>query len=157
MSGGSYDYLYSKGLDEIVDSFYYQKAIDKLSTLEYAQNVVSEMKEIQSQAKDLKARLENLSGALRALEWWESCDSSEESLKEACEKFNEKINSVYLDARGRKWVVDPNGTHVWWSEKPGMTDDEELVFSPWERSDRISCAHGEQSGPGVFRFYRLIG
>ena len=63
MSGGSYDYIYSKLDDECSGRMY---------------------------DEELNDMIQDLCKVLKALEWWQSCDTSEESYKKEVAKFKDK-------------------------------------------------------------------
>lgn len=63
---------------------------------------------------------------------------------------------VYTAADGTLWVEDPDGTHGWWSAKPGSVAVGGDAFGPRERGDD-STPHGTWGGNGcVLRFYRRV-
>lgn len=63
MSGGSFDYMYSKILDTYKGELHDQ---------------------------ELEEMLEDFCGLLKALEWWQSCDKSEEQYGMAVHEFKQK-------------------------------------------------------------------
>lgn len=98
MSGGSYDYLCHKDADELINSSHCQSTIDamasRLSGLGYAQDAANETEELllivrQVQTR-LNVRIDRLRGIWRAVEWWDSADSGEDSVKEALQHYREK-------------------------------------------------------------------
>jgi hypothetical protein len=94
MSGGSYDYLYIKDIDELLHS-HHQENIEgmaaRLAGLGYAQDAAEETESVllilrQFQVR-MQARLNRLSGVWKAVEWWDSCDWNEDSVKEALAEY----------------------------------------------------------------------
>ena len=98
MSGGSYDYLYYKEAGELIGSSHHQANIDamaaRLSGLGYAQDAARETEELLLILRQvdtrLDVRIERLRGIWRAVEWWDSCDSGEDDVKEALKHYREK-------------------------------------------------------------------
>lgn len=93
MSGGSYDYLYSKDLHDLLRSGMTEldSMIDRLSGLGYARDAAREAAELRliiRQAETrVEAAMERLSGVFRAVEWWDSMDSREDGVVEALAKY----------------------------------------------------------------------
>lgn len=96
MSGGSYDYLFMKDPDELLHS-HHQENIEsmaaRLAGLGYAQDAALETENVllilrQFEVR-MRARLDRLSGVWKAVEWWDSCDSGEDSVKEALARYRE--------------------------------------------------------------------
>lgn len=63
MSGGSYNYMYSRINDEYVDRMF---------------------------DSQLNSMMKDLVDVLHDLEWWQSCDSSEERYRDTVRKFKKK-------------------------------------------------------------------
>ena len=88
MSGGSYDYIYSKDLSELLSM---QNAIesmrDRLAGLCYAEDAAKETQELLLSLRQwdvqFKVYMERLSPVWKAIEWWDSMDSDEKDFKKA--------------------------------------------------------------------------
>lgn len=97
MSGGSYDYLcYKDAADLFIYENQLQSMSDRLARLGYAEDAAKETEEVililrQFQNR-LNARLERLSPVWRAVEWWDSCDSSEDGVKMALKEYRGEEN-----------------------------------------------------------------
>lgn len=88
MSGGSYSYLYSKDIDELIhiqDEI--QTMADDLSRLGYASDAALDTLAFLNFLRYDLARLavmkERLSVVWKAMEWWQSCDTDEADFKQA--------------------------------------------------------------------------
>lgn len=86
MSGGSYDYLFIKDWWEIHGAEADLEAMrDRLAGLGYADDAARETAELLLLIRQYRVRvnvmMERLSGVFRAVEWWDSCDSSEDQVK----------------------------------------------------------------------------
>lgn len=86
MSGGSYNYLCLKDADQIRErEEELQWMADRLSELGYAQDAAQETMEvlltIRAFETRMQARIDRLRGIWRAVEWWDSGDSGEDSLE----------------------------------------------------------------------------
>lgn len=92
MSGGSFDYLYVKSIDELMayDGNLDMMA-DKLATLGYAEDAARETTEFLMELRAGRIRLETmqrrLSDLWKAVEWWVSGDYGEDAVKEALAKY----------------------------------------------------------------------
>ena len=92
MSGGSYDYLSSKDVQDLLQA---QKTIqnmaDRLAGLGYASDAAKETQELLLTLRQFENRIsamqKRLSDIWHAVEWWDSCDSSESGVKNALEKY----------------------------------------------------------------------
>ena len=92
MSGGSYEYLCFK---EPSDLFHVEETIqrmaDDLARLGYADDAAKEtmslLLEIRVSRIRLQSHLDRIKDVWQAVEWWRSCDSSEDSVKEALKKY----------------------------------------------------------------------
>jgi len=92
MSGGSYNYLcYMQASDLFSEQVTLQNMADDLAELGYANDVAKETEQllltVRSSLNRIKAMQERLEPVFHAMEWWKSCDSSEESLKEALKEY----------------------------------------------------------------------
>ena len=97
MSGGSYDYLCFKDAPELCDG-HYQSILESMSQrlagLGYAEDAARETEELlliirQSMVR-IQVRAQRLSEVWRAVEWWDSCDSGEDGLKESLARYRER-------------------------------------------------------------------
>jgi 3-methyladenine DNA glycosylase AlkD len=89
MSGGSYNYLYD--VCDLEDLQSKQSSLrdmaDRLAGLGYAQDAAAETEELltlfyQWQTR-AGVRIRRLEHTWKAVEWWDSCDSSEDAVKKA--------------------------------------------------------------------------
>ena len=92
MSGGSYDYLYSKDVEDLLHSQEtVQNMADRLAGLGYASDAAKETEMILLTLRQFENRIsamkERLSEVWHSVEWWDSCDSGEDSVKNALEKY----------------------------------------------------------------------
>lgn len=88
MSGGSYDYLCHKSADELLAmEEQLQKMADRLAALGYANDAAAEtmdtLLEVRRVKNRINARIDRLAHVWRAVEWWDSCDSSEDGVTQA--------------------------------------------------------------------------
>ena len=96
MSGGSYDYLCCKDADEIGSmAEQMQRMADRLAKLGYADDAAKEtmetLLEIRQARNRIQTRLDRLRDVWRSVEWWDSCDTSEEGLKDALSKYRGEV------------------------------------------------------------------
>mgnify|MGYP001613957360 CR=1 FL=1 len=96
MSGGSYEYLFTKDIDELMSGHsdtLIESMSNRLAGLGYANDAASETEELLLIIRQVKNRLyarqKRLSNVWFAIEWWDSCDSDEDSVKEALLKYRE--------------------------------------------------------------------
>jgi len=92
MSGGSYDYLYSKDVEDLLHTQEtIQNMADRLAGLGYASDAAKETQELLLTLRQFENRIsamkERLSDVWHSVEWWDSCDSGEDSVKNALEKY----------------------------------------------------------------------
>ena len=86
MSGGSYEYLCFKEADDLMNAQRTIQAMaDRLAGLGYAEDAALETTDlllvIRQATVAIEARKRRLERVWRAVEWWDSCDSSEEDVK----------------------------------------------------------------------------
>lgn len=94
MSGGSYNYLYCKDPDQIIDE---QAELERMSSrlagLGYAVDAARETEELILIIRQFKnrvgTRIDRLSPVWKAIEWWDSADWGEEEVKAALAKYRE--------------------------------------------------------------------
>ncbi len=94
MSGGSWDYLYWKGPDELVSSTEsLQKMADRLTELDYAHDAASETQELVLIIKQFRNRAgamrRRLSNVWQAVEWLDSGDWEEGAVKDRLTHYRE--------------------------------------------------------------------
>lgn len=92
MSGGSYHYLCHKDFTEAVSAGEeIQRMADRLAALGYAEDAAKETMDIIleiSQARvRIQSRIDRLRNVWMAVEWWDSCDTSEDGVKDALEEY----------------------------------------------------------------------
>jgi hypothetical protein len=94
MSGGSFNYLYAKGADDLVGHngrADLEDMVDALAALGYAEDAAKEsmaiLAEVRAAEVRIQAMLDRLSPVWRAMEWWRSYDSDEEGVKRALAKY----------------------------------------------------------------------
>lgn len=89
MSGGSYDYLcYVNELNDLMDKAGpLEQMADRLAGLGYAEDAARETQELLVQLRQwqvrAQVRMRRLSPVWKAVEWWDSADSSEGAVREA--------------------------------------------------------------------------
>ena len=92
MSGSSYNYLcHESGTDLFGDisgaAQEFERMASDIAALGYANDVASTMEEllaiVRGQSVRIDARFDLLKPLLHAMEWWKSCDWSEDQFKEA--------------------------------------------------------------------------
>lgn len=92
MSGGSYNYLYGRDADEIM---HYLTDLEdmrsRLGGLAYANDAAIETQALRQNIEqfmvETQATLTRLAPVWRAIEWWDSCDSDEEGVKQALLRY----------------------------------------------------------------------
>lgn len=94
MSGGSYNYLIHKDAGELLQGNGVgdlQAMSDRLAGLGYAVDAARETQEVLLQIRQAQNRIQTSIDRLRvvwrAVEWWDSCDSSESDLKKALGEY----------------------------------------------------------------------
>lgn len=92
MSGGSYNYLCGKSSEDIIEAEGdLQRMSDRLAGLGYAPDAAKETEEliliIRQFRNRVDARIYRLGKVWQAVEWWDSADWGEDSLKEALAKY----------------------------------------------------------------------
>lgn len=95
MSGGSYNYLYCKDIDDIIsmetELTWMQ---DRLDGIYYAYDVAEEMEKFRGYIKtfklEMQKEIDRMRNIWRAIEMWDSYDSSEDEFKKALEEHRLK-------------------------------------------------------------------
>lgn len=92
MSGGSYNYLCYASADELINKTAdLQDIADRLAGLGYAKDAALETQSLLLIIRQYENRIEamknRLDGVWKAIEWWDSADTNEDSFKEALEKY----------------------------------------------------------------------
>lgn len=95
MSGGSYDYLCRKESEELLGSYGgtdgLDRMIDRLAGLGYAADAAREAAELQQIIRQAQTRVQvitdRLSGVFKAVEWWDSADSSQLGVLQALDAY----------------------------------------------------------------------
>lgn len=68
-----------------------QEMADRLAKLGYADDAAKEtmetLQEIRQARNRIQTRIDRLSDIWRAVEWWDSCDTTEEGVKKALAKY----------------------------------------------------------------------
>lgn len=99
MSGGSYDYLFTASdIDDLMRKGEHLHAmLGRLEGLGYAEDAAAETEEIVQIIKHAEMRvarrLKHLADVWKAVEWWDSCDWGESSVKQALAEYREEAAS----------------------------------------------------------------
>ena len=91
MSGGSYDYLYCKEPEELLNSIWdIEDMAEELTKMNYL-DVAADMTRLAEYIKSARIRVgvlaEQLRPVMKAVEWYESHDIGEDSLKKTIEEY----------------------------------------------------------------------
>lgn len=90
MSGGSYDYLYIKEPEDLFYNPHIDNMVDRLIELD-APDAATELEQVnlilQNARVRVNARMERLKGILKAVEWYDSCDSGLDAVEGALERY----------------------------------------------------------------------
>lgn len=93
MSGGSYNYLCEvQDLEDLRSRRYdLEEMASRLAGLGYAQDAARETEELLLLLRQWEvratARIVRLADVWKAVEWWDSCDSGEDNVREALTKY----------------------------------------------------------------------
>lgn len=94
MSGGSYDYLYSKDAEDLVyrvpDLIRMRDRLIELDMKTGAEKVQKLILTVEKYRIEADARMDEMYGLMRAVEWMDSGDSGLDSVQQAYEKFLNK-------------------------------------------------------------------
>lgn len=87
MSGGSYDYLFTRvqPLDEQRGML--ENMAMRLEGLPYATEAAAQTRRVLRLLDAMNAAADSLPAVWRAVEWWDSCDSGEDAVISACEAY----------------------------------------------------------------------
>ena len=91
MSGGSYNYLYCKNVDELFGNIWdIEDMAEELTKMNYL-DVAADMTRLAEYIKSARIRVgvlsEQLRPVMKAVEWYKSSDIGEDSLKKAIEEY----------------------------------------------------------------------
>lgn len=96
MSGGSYNYLGT--VSDLADLLSHESDLrdmaDRLAGLGYAEDAAQETEELLTMLRQWKVRAEvrirRLSDVWHAVEWWDSCDYSEDQVHKALASYRDR-------------------------------------------------------------------
>lgn len=97
MSGGSYNYLcHAFDLDDLLERRHsLREMADRLAGLGYAEDAAKETEELLVLLNQWCVRAEvrrnRLADVWKAVEWWDSCDSGEDDVREALAKYRGEL------------------------------------------------------------------
>jgi hypothetical protein len=96
MSGGSFDYLCFKEIDELFNrESSIEDMADALAQLGYAEDAARAtmdlLLEIRRSRVHLQAMKDKLEPVWKGIEWWHSCDTSEDTFKKVLDKYRGKV------------------------------------------------------------------
>ena len=91
MSGGSYDYLFTKDASDLIAGYHVdeelRKMADRLAALGYAEDAARETEELICMIAQARVRIDvraqRLRAVWKAVEWWDSGDNGEDGLQKA--------------------------------------------------------------------------
>ena len=93
MSGGSYDYLYCKEPEELFSQVEYIEDMSELALRLGYKDIALDLTRLAEYIKSANIRVSvlhtQLRGVMRDLEWYDSCDIGEDTLKEHIEKYRQ--------------------------------------------------------------------
>ena len=96
MSGGSFDYLYCKEPEELFEHVTYIEEMSEIALKMGYEDIALDLTRLAEYIKSAKIRVtvlqEQLKDVMRDIEWYESCDIGEDSLKERFEKYRRNQN-----------------------------------------------------------------
>lgn len=96
MSGGSFNYLYSKDVSELMNSMDDLVAMrDQLAKVGYAQDAARETDELICMINQFQVligvRMDRLRSTWQAMEWWKSYDIGEEGFQDSLNDYRGNI------------------------------------------------------------------
>lgn len=93
MSGGSYDYLYCKEPEELFSRVEYIEDMSELALRLGYKDIALDLTRLAEYIKSANIRVSvlhtQLRGVMHDLEWYDSCDIGEDTLKEHIEKYRQ--------------------------------------------------------------------
>jgi len=97
MSGGSYDYICHADLDSLLHKQeQVQRMADRLAQLGYAEDAAKETQELLLTLRQFENRINAMQGRLqavwRSVEWWDSCDTSEDGVNMALDEYRADVS-----------------------------------------------------------------
>ncbi|MBY0552873.1 MAG: hypothetical protein K2W95_36655 [Candidatus Obscuribacterales bacterium] len=113
MSGGSYEYICNRDSQELAESYGdpLTNMLERLLGLGYAndaatetQGVIDDLAELRALMARIDRRMRPVQQVWRAMEWWDSMDSSEEGFRRALEEWRL--------ARQPKHVIEQRGNRA---------------------------------------------
>lgn len=91
MSGGSYNYLFCKEASYLLDNVGDLEDMSEILIKEGYEDVALDMCRLVEYIKSAKIRIDvlshQLSGVMKAVEWYDSCDIGKDTLKERIEEY----------------------------------------------------------------------
>lgn len=92
MSGGSYNYLCYKDIEDLFPwGGNLEQMADRLAGLGYAEDAAKETVALILRMRQFQvwgdSMIDRLGPVWKAVEWWDSCDSSEDRVKEALAEY----------------------------------------------------------------------
>lgn len=153
MSGGSYEYLFLIGTDEIgrhIDQV--ERMADRLGGLGYAQDAARETESVMLLLRQfevrMSVRLERLSSLWRAVELWDSGDSGEDDVKRALLEFRCDLRMRYDRAATEVARAEGSGygrgTALYRVYRMG---EEREISGPIPETDAIAMLEEAAGGP----------
>lgn len=93
MSGGSFDYLYSKDLGSLIEEPYLVESMyDRLQEIPQAKETLKKTEELLQKIQDIRNFYKENEGEFyrvwKAIEWYDSHDTGEEDMLKEIENYN---------------------------------------------------------------------
>jgi Zn-dependent oligopeptidase len=103
MSGGSYEYLcWTQPGDLLHKTDQLEAMVERLDGLPYAREAANQTREVLQEVRgfieEMDRHREDLAGVWKAVEWWDSGDSSEDDAREAIAEYEKKLDELVNDA-----------------------------------------------------------
>ncbi len=106
MSGGSFDYVYSRDPEELVAGGHtdmLEQMCDELTALPFGQvaavetrAVIDEIARLRGEMEKLRTRMMPIQRVWREVEWWRSNDGSEDATRAAVERFEGETQHIIV-------------------------------------------------------------